>query len=129
LGRTTAMVSGAWPLRRRERPSLKTTSRTRGIEPGGGEIVAPLAGEPALASGFALDHPDHGEAGKRHLARVAPVREQPGHVVADRMAAGLDPAVVAIGGLASLDSVGRSSGMAVISFDLPLTASCPSPRR
>ena len=40
----------------------------------------------------------------RRLARVAPVREQPGHIVADGVAADLDPAVVAVGRRAGLDA-------------------------
>src|SRR4051794_14164853 len=65
-------------------------------------MVAPLSLDLAAALGLALDHAEHGEAWKGDLAGVAPAREQPGHVVADRVAAGLDPAVLAVGGLEAL---------------------------
>ena len=124
---TTAMFAGPWPVRSRARSSWKTTSRTQcsrfsmpqwartaraklaGVEPGGGQIVAPLPLDLAAALGLALDHADHGEAGKGDLARVAPVREQPGHVVADGVPADLDPAVVAVDRLEGVERPGGGS--------------------
>src|SRR3954470_14568957 len=75
----------------------------RRVEGGGGEIVAPFPLDLAAALGGALDHADHGEAGKGDLAGVAPAGEQPGHVVADGVAADLDPAVPAVGGLEGVE--------------------------
>lgn len=61
----------------------------------------------ALTLGLGLDHADHGEAGEGHLARVASVGEQPGHVVAQGVAASLDPAMVAIGRLPPVERTRR----------------------
>src|SRR3982750_2373205 len=44
----------------------------RRVEGGGGEIVAPFPLDLAAALGGALDHADHGEAGKGDLAGAAP---------------------------------------------------------
>src|SRR3954463_10027090 len=126
---TTAMFAGPWPVRRRARSSRNTTSSTQcsrfsmpqwpraarakvqaGVELGGAEIVAPLPLDLAVPLGLALDHAEHGQPGEGDLARVAPVREQPADLVADRVAAGLDPAVLASDGRASLDRARRRVG-------------------
>src|SRR6478736_1034118 len=59
----------------------------RRVQLGGGKRVAPRPLDLAAALGGAIDHADHGEAGKCDLARVAPVGEQPADVAADRVAA------------------------------------------
>src|SRR5689334_19284084 len=86
--RTTAMVSGPWPVRRRARSSLSARSKTqcrrfsmaqwprragegRGVEPGGARAVAPRPLDLAAALGGAPDHADHAEAAGGGLARVA----------------------------------------------------------
>src|SRR4051812_49625428 len=81
-----------------------------GVEAGRAQVVAPLPLDLAAAPGPALDHADHGEAGEGDLARVAPVREQPGHLVADGVAADLDPAVVAVGRLEGVERTRRRVG-------------------
>src|SRR3954454_15080803 len=124
---TTAMFAGPWPVRSRARSSRKTTSKTqcsrfsmpqgpyrageaRRVERGGGEVVAPFPLDLAAALGLALDHAEHGQTGKGALAGVAPAGEQPGHVVADGVAADLDPSVVAVGGLEGVERTRRRVG-------------------
>src|SRR3712207_7920220 len=80
------------------------------IELGRAEIITTLTAGFTVAFGLCLDHSDHGKTWERHLTRVTPVREQPGHVVAYRMAAGLDPAMLAVGGLAGVESARRWVG-------------------
>src|SRR3954470_11914253 len=82
----------------------------RRVQLGGGKIVAPRPLDLAAALGGALDHADHGEAGKCDLARVAPVGEQPGDVAADRVAADLDPAVPSVGRLEGVERARRRVG-------------------
>src|SRR5947208_3359060 len=82
----------------------------RCVQLGGGEMVALLRLDLAAALGGALDHADHGEAGKCDLAQVAPAGEQPGHVAAHRVAADLDPAVLAVGRGVGLEGTGRRVG-------------------
>src|SRR4051794_7039542 len=81
-----------------------------GIEPRGAEVVAPFPLDLAAALGPALDHADQGEAGEGGLARVAAVREQPGRVAADGVAADLDPAVPAVGRLVPVERARRRVG-------------------
>src|SRR3954467_7696507 len=125
---TTAMLAGPWPVRSRARSSLNTTSRTPvqpvldapvaarrageggGVEGGRAQVVAPFPLELAAALGLALDHAEHGQAREGDLARVAPVREQPSHLVADGVAADLDPAVPAVGGLEGVERTRRRVG-------------------
>jgi hypothetical protein len=77
------------------------------IELGRAQIAAPPASGLARTFGLCLNRPDHGQVGERHLSRVTPVREQPGHVVADGVTADLDPAMLAVGGGAGLDVARR----------------------
>ncbi len=73
------------------------------VEPGRTEIEAPFPFDASIALGLALDHADGGEAGKAELSRMAAVGEQPVHVMANRVLAGFDAAVIGIDGLAVPD--------------------------
>jgi len=68
-----------------------------GVEPCRAQIVAPCRLDLAAALDPALDHADHREAGEGGFACIAPIREQPAHVVADGVRPLLDATVVAVG--------------------------------
>ena len=74
---------------------------------GGGQVVAAGDGGRAGALDLGLDHPDRREAGKARLAGMAAVANQPGDVAGHQVAADLDPAMVAVGGLQPVESCGR----------------------
>ena len=74
-----------------------------GGELGGGEIIAPLEAGLAVTLGQSLDHADHGEVLEAPLAGEAAVGDEPLHVMADGMAADFNAAVVAVGGLVSVE--------------------------
>jgi hypothetical protein len=69
-------------------------SQARGIQLGRAKVVAPFLLALVAALGLGLDHREHGEIRKADLAGMAAVGEQPSHVVADGMAADLEPAMV-----------------------------------
>ncbi|QNT68726.1 hypothetical protein [Defluviicoccus vanus] len=52
-----------------------------------------------------LDHGDGGEPRHRRFIGISAVRREPGDVMAHRMPASLDPAVVGVGGLAAMHAV------------------------
>ena len=62
----------------------------------------PLLLDLAGALGVALDHADHGHVRHGELARMAAIRVQEVDIVADRVAAHLDAAVIGIDGLGAL---------------------------
>lgn len=67
-----------------------------GVKRQGGKVVAALPGCSAAAVEFGLDHGDGLEPEEALLAWVAAIREQPIDVVANRVAAGFDPSVIAL---------------------------------
>lgn len=73
----------------------------------GGEVVARGAGGPAVQDALGFDAGQRGEAGQARLVRMAAVGEEPAGVVAYPVAAGLDPAVIGVGGLEGGEGLGR----------------------
>lgn len=82
---------------------------------------APCGGGLACSLDLRLDHGDGLDAGEARLTRCAALAVQPGHVVADPVAADLDPAMIGIHGL--VDRQGLTLGAAEIKRDLPGEAS------
>ena len=68
-----------------------------GIKLGGAEIVTPLASEGSVSFDPAFDHGDHSQMGKAGLVRVTARGEEPVDIIADKMAALFDAAVIGIG--------------------------------
>lgn len=111
------MFLGPLLMRRRIRSSWNTTSSTRcsrfsmppvgadgargkgGIEGKGGEEEAARNGGLAAAFGAGPGHGDGLEAGEARLSGGAAVTVQPGHVMTDPVAAGLNAPAVGVGGL------------------------------
>ena len=77
-----------------------------GIEGQRGQEEPPRRGELAIAFGDGLDHGDGAQAGKARLAWGTAGAVQPGHVVADKVAAGLEAAMVGVGGLEDRQGLG-----------------------
>ena len=91
-----------------------------------------------------FDHAQSGEAWKFELSGIATIGEEPADLVADGMAAGLDPAVIGVDRLAALELQRRRRGgkcrlhrgmsswpvlLEVEDIVTSATASCPSTRR
>ncbi len=115
-----------------------------GIELDRTQIVVRLALNGAGLFPLTFDHAQSGEAGKLELSRIATIGEQPIDLVADGVAAGLDPAVIGVDGLAPLELQLRRRGgkcrlhrgmggrpVLLEGEDIvtSATASCPSTRR
>src|SRR3954453_16700704 len=78
--------------------SAHDASEAVDVEPGRAEIVALLPLDRAVSLGLTRHHADGGQSGEAELARIAAGGEQPVDIMADCMAAGLDPAVFAVDG-------------------------------
>jgi len=76
---------------------------SRCVEVGGGGVVAPRGGRAAGTFDDALDHADHGEAGKARFAGKAAVGDEPCDVGGDAVSPDLDATVIAVGGLVGVE--------------------------
>lgn len=74
-----------------------------GVEPRRRETIPSFPRDRAVSLDAALDHADHGEAGKARFAGKAAVGDEPCDVGGDAVSPDLDATVIAVGGLVGVE--------------------------